>query len=123
MAASLDPGTAGPTPSRALPPLPTSSRLPQRSIGSPMAGAPTGIRPRQALEPNATIVARSDVSRSVARFVVRADVPPGPFRAGQYLALGVVIDGRLVQRPSPRPRSPTRVTCTSSWSGSCRAAR
>ncbi len=51
------------------------------------------------LEPNATIIARTDVSASVARFVVLPDASPGPFGAGQYLALGVVIDGRLVQRP------------------------
>jgi len=39
------------------------------------------------------------VSASVARFVVRPDGPMLPFRAGQYLALGMRIDGRLVQRP------------------------
>ncbi len=70
-----------------------------RPIGSPLAGAPVATRSRAVLAANATIVGRTDVSGSVARFVVRPDIEPGPFQAGQYFALGAVIDGRLVQRP------------------------
>lgn len=47
---------------------------------------------------NATLVGRVDVSESIARFFVRPDVP-APFVPGQYLSLGVSIDGRLLQRP------------------------
>lgn len=49
--------------------------------------------------PNAAIVAREDLTPAVARFVVRPDDGPIPFRPGQYLTLGLDIDGRLVQRP------------------------
>jgi ferredoxin-NADP reductase len=48
---------------------------------------------------NATIVAREDVSATVARFVIRPDGPMLPFVAGQYVAVGLRVDERLVQRP------------------------
>ena len=68
--------------------------------GSVLATGPRGTRaPRPVATENATIVEREDVSASVARFVVRPDGPMLPFRAGQYLALGLRIGGRLVQRP------------------------
>lgn len=49
--------------------------------------------------PNATIVAREDLTPAVARFVVRPDDEPILFRPGQYLTLGLEVDGRFVQRP------------------------
>jgi ferredoxin-NADP reductase len=49
--------------------------------------------------PNATLVRRLDLTASVARFVVRRDGPAIPHVAGQYLALGIWADGRLLQRP------------------------
>jgi len=66
----------------------------------PLPSVPRGSRrsPTEAAE-NATIVEREDVSPSVARFVVRPDGPIAPFVAGQYLALGIRVDGRIVQRP------------------------
>ena len=64
------------------------------------APPPRGSRslPIEAAE-NATIVDREDVSTTVARFVVRPDGPIAPFIAGQYLAVGLRVDGRIVQRP------------------------
>ena len=56
-------------------------------------------RDRAAPSPNATIVAREDLTRSVARFVVRPDDGPIPFLPGQYLAVGLDLGGRFVQRP------------------------
>lgn len=57
-------------------------------------------------EPNATLVAREDVTPSIARLRVRPDAGVAPFEPGQYLALGIDVDGRSVQRPystaSPR---------------------
>jgi len=61
----------------------------------PRGGRPT---PTEAAE-NATIVDREDVSPTVARFVVRPDGPIAPFVAGQYLALGLRVVGRIVHRP------------------------
>lgn len=56
--------------------------------------------------PNATIVARDDISSTVAAFRLRPDDGVPAFRPGQYLALGVLADGRPLQRPystaSPR---------------------
>jgi ferredoxin-NADP reductase len=49
--------------------------------------------------PNATIVERDDLTEDIARFTVRPDDEVPPFRPGQYLALGLRIDDRLVQRP------------------------
>jgi ferredoxin--NADP+ reductase len=98
----------GPGPSRILPPrpLPGTRVLPPRLAGRPLASSPVGARVRATLEPNATIVGRMEVSPTVARFVVRADASPGPFSAGQYLALGLWIDGRLVQRPYSSAQGP-----------------
>jgi ferredoxin--NADP+ reductase len=49
--------------------------------------------------PNATIVARHDLTPAVARFTIRPDEGPTAFRPGQYLAVGMDIEGRFVQRP------------------------
>lgn len=59
--------------------------------------------------PNATIVEREDVSATIVRLRVRPDDGVPGFEPGQYLALGLVVDGGLVQRPysisSPRGES------------------
>ena len=75
---------------------------------------------------NATLVRREDMTDSLATFWVRFDGEPTPFEAGQYMTIGVMVDGRMVQRPVlgrvGRRRWPAR-TATSSTSGSSRAAR
>jgi len=61
--------------------------------------------------PNATIVERDDLTEDIARFVVLPDDGVPPFRPGQYLALGLPIDDRLVQRPySPASRPASAAT-------------
>jgi ferredoxin-NADP reductase len=45
------------------------------------------------------ITEREDLSHSVARFRIRPDDSLPPIRPGQYLALGLIRDGRVVQRP------------------------
>jgi ferredoxin--NADP+ reductase len=68
--------------------------------GSALGAGPTGARAaRPIVAENATIVEREEVSATVARFVVRPDGPMLPFRPGQYLALGLRLGDRLVQRP------------------------
>jgi len=49
--------------------------------------------------PNATLVERQAVSRTVVRLRVRPDGPVPDFIPGQYLTLGVDVDGRPLQRP------------------------
>jgi ferredoxin--NADP+ reductase len=58
------------------------------------------VRPPVAAPPalNATIVRREDQTSSLARFWVRPDAAIA-FAPGQYLTLGLVVDGRLVARP------------------------
>ncbi len=67
--------------------------------GLPPADGPRGMRRAPDLTDNAVLVARELLSPTVARLVVRPDAGVGPFVAGQYLALGVRIDDRVVQRP------------------------
>jgi ferredoxin--NADP+ reductase len=68
--------------------------------GSVLGAGPAGTRvPRALAAENATVAQREDVSATVARFVVRPDGPMLPFRAGQYLALGIRVGEGLVQRP------------------------
>jgi ferredoxin--NADP+ reductase len=48
---------------------------------------------------NASLVRRDDESDSLAYFWVRFDGDPTPFEPGQYMTIGVVVDGKMVQRP------------------------
>jgi len=48
---------------------------------------------------NATLVRREDQHESLAYFWVRMDGEATPFEAGQYMTIGVMVDGRIVQRP------------------------
>ncbi len=67
---------------------------------------PVGSVVRPALGPNATLSARIDLTPTITHFVVRPDDGVGAFEPGQYFALGVIVGGRLIQRPystsSPR---------------------
>jgi ferredoxin--NADP+ reductase len=48
---------------------------------------------------NATLVRRVDQHESLAYFWVRFDEEPTPFEPGQYMTIGVFVDGKIVQRP------------------------
>jgi ferredoxin--NADP+ reductase len=48
---------------------------------------------------NAHLVRREELNDSLAYFWVRFDGEPTPFDAGQYMTIGVMVDGRIVQRP------------------------
>lgn len=48
---------------------------------------------------NAVITRRRDLTDGLTFLRVRSDDGPRPFVAGQYLTVGLVADGRLVQRP------------------------
>ncbi len=63
------------------------------------ADGPRGVRRAPDLTDNAVLVARDLLSPTVARLVVRPDAGIAPFVAGQYLALGVRVADRVVQRP------------------------
>jgi ferredoxin-NADP reductase len=64
-----------------------------------LAGGPRGVRRVSDLADNAVLVTRELLSSTVAQLVVRPDAGMGPFMAGQYLALGVRVADRVVQRP------------------------
>jgi ferredoxin/flavodoxin---NADP+ reductase len=58
----------------------------------------------RAIEPdapqyNASLVRREDQHESLAYFWVKMDGEATPFEAGQYMTIGVLVDGRIVQRP------------------------
>ncbi len=74
------------------------------AIASPRP--PVVSRARPGLEPNATLVARSDLTPTIARFVVRPDGGISSFQPGQYFALGLTVDGRPVQRPYSTASTP-----------------
>jgi ferredoxin--NADP+ reductase len=48
---------------------------------------------------NASLVRREDETDSLAYFWVRFDGDPTPFAPGQYMTIGVMLDGRILQRP------------------------
>jgi ferredoxin-NADP reductase len=48
---------------------------------------------------NARLGRRVDETESLGYFWVRFDGDPTPFEPGQYMTIGVVVDGKLVQRP------------------------
>ena len=48
---------------------------------------------------NASLVRRDDQHESLGYFWVKMDGEATPFEAGQYMTIGVMVDGRIVQRP------------------------
>ncbi|HLA16426.1 MAG TPA: FAD-binding oxidoreductase [Candidatus Limnocylindrales bacterium] len=56
---------------------------------------------------NASLVRREDQHESLATFWVRFDGDPTPIVPGQYMTIGVFVDGRIVQRPYSIASSPS----------------
>jgi ferredoxin/flavodoxin---NADP+ reductase len=58
-------------------------------------------RPIEADAPqyNATLARRDDQHESLGYFWVRFEGDPTPFLSGQYMTIGVFVDGKIVQRP------------------------
>jgi ferredoxin-NADP reductase len=48
---------------------------------------------------NARLIRRIDETDSLAYFFVRFDGNPTPFEPGQYMTIGVMVEGKLIQRP------------------------
>ena len=63
-----------------------------------LATDPRGIE-RDAPQYNARLIRREDANESLAYFWVRFDGDPTPFDPGQYMTIGVMVDGKIVQRP------------------------
>src|SRR6476661_5762692 len=59
----------------------------------------TRVIDAEAPQYNATLVRREDMTDSLSTFWVRFDGEPTPFEAGQYMTIGVMVDGKIVQRP------------------------
>jgi ferredoxin/flavodoxin---NADP+ reductase len=55
---------------------------------------------------NATLVRREDQHESLATFWVKFDGEPTPFESGQYMTIGVMVDGKIAQRPYSVASSP-----------------
>lgn len=65
---------------------------------------PNVVAPRRTIETehevyNASLVKRVDETESLGYFWVRFDSEPTPFEPGQYMTIGVMVDGKIVQRP------------------------
>jgi ferredoxin-NADP reductase len=60
---------------------------------------PTTTRSRPIAAPNATVAGRTEVTATLATFVVVADSPVNGFKPGQYVSLGVYSGTELIQRP------------------------
>ena len=84
------------------PGLPTTAPSP---TGAAERRAPV-VRPRLAIEPNATLVGREDLTPTIARLRVRPDDGAPAFRAGQYFAIGLPVDGGWIQRPYSSASAP-----------------
>jgi ferredoxin--NADP+ reductase len=63
-----------------------------------LAAPVPGIDP-DAPQYNARLVRREDETDSLAYFWVRFDGDPTPFEPGQYMTIGVMVGGKIVQRP------------------------
>ena len=74
---------------------------------------------------NASLIRREDQHESLAYFWVRFDGEPTPFEPGQYMTIGVFVDGKIVQRPYSVASAPrvAGTTATSSTCASSTAAR
>ena len=65
----------------------------------PIAPAAPGIVEPEDERYNASLVRRVDQHESLAYFWVKFDGEPTPFEPGQYMTIGVFVDGKIVQRP------------------------
>lgn len=61
--------------------------------------APSGVIAPDDERYNAALIDRVDQHDSLGYFWVRFDGEPTPFESGQYMTIGVFVDGRIVQRP------------------------
>ena len=64
-----------------------------------IAAAPAGMVATDDERYNATLIRRVDQHESLAYFWVKFDDEPTPFEPGQYMTIGVFVDGKIVQRP------------------------
>ena len=64
-----------------------------------LAPAPPRVIEREHEVYNASLVKRVDETESLGYFWVRFDGEPTPFEPGQYMTIGVMVDGKIVQRP------------------------
>ncbi len=77
----------------------------QPPVGAANLLAPVVRRP-VGFEPNATLVERQDLTPTIARLRLRPDDGTPTFRAGQYFAIGLHVDGRFIQRPYSAASAP-----------------
>jgi ferredoxin--NADP+ reductase len=63
-------------------------------------------------EPNATLLERGALTPTILRLRIRADDGVPDFRAGQYFAIGLHVDGRFVQRPYSTASTPGSTAST-----------
>jgi ferredoxin-NADP reductase len=66
---------------------------------APLAADAAGVIATDDERYNATLVRREEQVDSLAYFWVRFDGDPTPFEPGQYMTIGVFVDGKIVQRP------------------------
>jgi ferredoxin-NADP reductase len=65
----------------------------------PVVAAPPRVIEAENPVYNASLVRREDETESLAYFWVRFDGEPTPFEPGQYMTIGVMVDGKIIQRP------------------------
>jgi ferredoxin-NADP reductase len=68
-------------------------------LAADAAPAPSGVIATEDERYNASLIRREDQHASLAYFWVKFDEQPTPFEPGQYMTIGVFVDGRIVQRP------------------------
>jgi ferredoxin--NADP+ reductase len=83
---------------------PDDEWVPRQSTPGYHAPVTELVTPPRVIDPaapvyNARLVRREDETDSLAYFWVRFDGEPTPFEAGQYMTIGVMVDGKIVQRP------------------------
>jgi ferredoxin--NADP+ reductase len=68
-------------------------------LAADTAAVPSGVIATEDERYNSALIDRVDQHESLAFFWVKFDEEPTPFEPGQYMTIGVFIDGRIVQRP------------------------
>jgi CDP-4-dehydro-6-deoxyglucose reductase len=77
----------------------TVMRQPLPPWTMPGGPLPATTRARPIAAPNATLAGRTEVTATLATFVVVTDSPVSGFKPGQYVSLGVYSGTELIQRP------------------------
>ena len=78
---------------------PQITQFPPPAFDAQAAVLPAPAPAKPSAAPNATLLLREDVTESMAAYTLALDEPMASYQPGQYVSLGIISEGALIQRP------------------------